>query len=84
MPKPIETEWRSFCKASFADDLQWTHPQQYIDLRRTFYGGVAALLGILMKSLSPGDEITEADLQMVRDASKELQEFIEALKRGAA
>lgn len=84
MAKPIETEWREFCKASFAEYLQWTHPQQYIDLRRTFYGGAKSMLTMLLTKLSSGNEVTEADMQVLRDANREFQEFAEAVKKGLA
>jgi hypothetical protein len=81
MKKTIDKEWQGFVKACFPPDLD---PVQLIDLRRTFYGGASALYGMIMQCLSPGDEPTEADLQMMRDIQTELQDFNEMVKAGKA
>jgi len=76
----IEAEWKKFCVACFGD----ISDQQYIDLRRTFYGGVSALYLLLMRMLDPGDEPTEADLAKMRSIHNELMAFNEAVKTGKA
>lgn len=76
----IEQEWRKFCLACFGDVSR----EQYIDLRRTFYGGAAALYGTIMNILEPGDEPTEADLERMNSLHNELQNFNEDVKAGRA
>ena len=67
----IEKEWRKFCLACLGN----ISDQQYIDLRRTFYGGVAALLNIQLTRLDGGDEATENDLAMMHSIQDELANF---------
>lgn len=74
----IEMEWRRFCLACFGD----IGTQQYIDLRRTFYGGAAALFGLFMNMLDPGEEPTEADLTRISALQAEILAFNEAVKNG--
>jgi hypothetical protein len=74
----LEREWRSFCLACFGD----IGDQQYIDLRRTFYGGAAAIWGVLMHKLEGGGEPTENDLEMARGILDELVSFNEDVKAG--
>jgi hypothetical protein len=78
----IEKEWLDFCRKCFGNISH----QQYIDLRRTFYGGAAALYGLQMRLLDPsaGDEPTEQDLQMMRGLRTELDHFNEEVKAGRA
>ena len=56
--------------------------QQYTELRRAFFAGAAAFLGLTMRELSPGDDATEHDLRLVRAIHTELREFNEAVLRG--
>lgn len=56
--------------------------QQYIDLRRTFIGGVVAMFNLAMKGLSDGDEVTAQDLEMMADLQREILEFNAAVKAG--
>jgi hypothetical protein len=76
----IEEEWKKFCLACFGN----ISDQQYIDLRRTFYGGASALYFALMKMLDPGIEATEADLEKMRAFHGELAAFNEDVKAGKA
>ncbi len=76
----IEQEWKKFCLACFGN----ISDQQYIDLRRTFYGGASAVFFALMSMLDPGDEPTEADLQRMRDLHAELHKFNDDVKAGRA
>lgn len=77
---PIEVEWLKFCLACFGD----IEPQQYIDLRRTFYGGAAAFYGLLMSELDPGEEPTEEDMDKMASLHNELIAFNDAVKAGKA
>ena len=76
----IEQQWKAFCLACFGDISE----QQYIDLRRTFYGGASTTYFAIISMLSPGDEPTEADLQKMRDLHAELQAFNDEVKAGRA
>jgi hypothetical protein len=76
----IEKEWQSFRVACFGNISE----QQYVDLRRTFYGGVSSLYFILMSSFDSGDEPTESDLQRMRELHNELHLFNDAVKAGEA
>jgi hypothetical protein len=76
----IEFEWRKFCLACFSD----LDKQQYIDLRRTFYGGASALFFVFMNLLEPGVEPTEGDLDRVTALQAELLKFNEDVKAGRA
>ncbi len=76
----IEKEWRKFCLACFGN----ISDQQYIDLRRTFYGGIAALLSVQLNQLEGGDEATENDLAMMHSIQDELIYFNDEVKAGRA
>lgn len=76
----IEEEWKKFCLACFGNIGE----QQYIDLRRTFYGGASALFFVFMNLLEPGAEPTEGDLEKVTALQKELKSFNEDVKSGRA
>lgn len=82
--KRIEQEWLSFAKTVFSADLEATHTMQYKDLRRTFYGGARMMLTMLLGALSTGDEVTEADMQMLMDAEAEFAQFAKDVKEGRA
>lgn len=76
----IEKEWRKFCLACFGN----ISDQQYIDLRRTFYGGVSSLLSVQLNQLEPGDDATESDLAMMHSIQDELIYFNDEVKAGRA
>lgn len=76
----IESEWKKFCLACFGNISE----QQYIDLRRTFYGGASALFFLFMNMLEPGEEPTEADLTRITALRAELFAFNEEVKAGKA
>lgn len=76
----IENEWRKFCLACFGN----IDEQQYIDLRRTFYGGASALFFVFMNLFEPGVEPTEGDLARVTALQAELLKFNEDVKAGRA
>jgi hypothetical protein len=76
----IEKEWRAFCLACFRDISK----QEYIDQRRTFYAGASALYFLLMNRIDSGDEVTEADIQMMHNLRDEILRFNEDVKAGRA
>jgi hypothetical protein len=76
----IEKQWREFCLACFGNISE----QQYIDLRRAFYGGASALYFSIMRMLDPGDKPTEADLEKMHAMQAELYAFNEEVKAGRA
>jgi hypothetical protein len=76
---PLRHEWEEFSKAVFVRGMS---AQQLTDLRRTFYGGASAMYFAVLRHLSPGDEVTESDLDFMMGLRKELHEFNEAVKRG--
>lgn len=76
----IEDEWNDFSLKCLANI---TH-QQFIDLRRTFFGGASALYHLMMTHLDSGDEPTEQDLQMMRDLRDEIRAFNDRVKAGEA
>lgn len=55
---------------------------QIIETRRGFYAGALALLEIMMTSLDPGTDPTDADLRKMDDIEEELKDFVEDVKRG--
>lgn len=75
--KRLEEQWLSFRKTCFPPDLA---KQQYIDLRRTFYGGAAACLGVLGQ-LGNEAKSVEDDLSEVQ---AELLSFNQDVKSGRA
>ena len=74
----IQSEFDKFCLQCFGD----ISGQQYIDLRRTFFGGAAAILQHTFERLSPGDEPSEEDLELIRSINREFAAFGEAVKAG--
>jgi hypothetical protein len=74
----LQREFDKLCVACLSDISK----EQYIDLRRFFFAGASAMLRVEMTLLSPGNETTEADLDMIRTLSRELLEFNAAVRRG--
>ena len=78
MNRLIDNEFEDFAKVCFGN----ISPQQYIDLRRTFFGGAAALWKIVFENLAPGDEATPADLGMLTAIQNEMEQFSADVKAG--
>lgn len=77
----LEQQWKEFCLACFGNISE----QQYIDLRRTFYGGASALFIIIMNFLDPStDEPAEADMQKMTSLKDEIFKFNQEVKAGRA
>jgi len=77
--KRIEQEWESYRRRIIPFGASTT---QIVETRRAFYGGVASLMGLLLKQLDPGEEPTEKDLKMMDELQAELEEFLEEVKAG--
>jgi hypothetical protein len=71
----IELKWLEFVAACF-DLGDKTTQQQYIDMKRTFFGGVAGFLNILANA------DIESDEDLVADIRAELQTFLDDVKAG--
>jgi hypothetical protein len=72
--EPIEQEWLKFVAACFGTGLP---KQQYIDLKRTFFGGVKSALHVMSDpSKTPEDSIAQV--------MEELYKFNEDVKAGRA
>jgi hypothetical protein len=69
LSKLLANEFATFCKACFG---------------RTFYGGASAVYFLLLARVSPGDEPTEADIDLMRGLQRELGAFVESVKAGKA
>jgi hypothetical protein len=74
----FQGEFDRFCLACFGN----ISAQQYIDMRRTFFGGAASFMQAAVSYLSPGDQVTEEDMAMIKTLTRELLDFNEAVKRG--
>lgn len=79
-PGYLQQEFTSFCVACFRDLSE----QQYVDLRRTFFGGAASMFGVLMSEIGPEDGSIQAGEALMKKLQKELRDFYEAVKRGEA
>lgn len=53
-------------------------------MRRAFYAGAQALLGMQMTQLELGAEVTEADMDMMSGIQKELEQFVQNVRDGRA
>jgi hypothetical protein len=49
---------------------------QFVEIRKAFFGGAAALFVELLAALEPGVEPTEADLTMLDEVKRELVAFM--------
>jgi hypothetical protein len=75
-------QWDQFSRAL---GLENTSPTQQREMKRAFYGGAESIMfRVVIPTLSPGRDVTEADLQVMRDLDSELREFSEAVKKGLA
>jgi hypothetical protein len=57
---------------------------QASECRRAFYAGASAMLTAILSMLSPGDDVTAADLTTMEELHVELIDFATALKTGRA
>jgi hypothetical protein len=83
MSKTIKEQWESFEAAL----LQEAPPIQRQEMRRAFYAGAQAFLGIMTGHLSETedpDEITDEDLNLLDNLSEELEKFGNDVLEGRA
>jgi hypothetical protein len=77
-PKMLQEAFKNFALATFGQ----ISAEQYVDLQRTFIGGASCLLSLLFNEMTPGDETTDHDMNLMRSISREIGEFVEDVKRG--
>lgn len=77
MKGPIATAWDSYRQRVLPANAG---PVQVEETRRGFYAGAAAVFGSVVEQLSPGEEITEADVAILEAIQRELDEHIAAFK----
>jgi hypothetical protein len=58
--------------------------EQFIETRRAFYAGGAALFEIIMSVLDEGAEATDDDLKAIDDLKAEFDAFMAELAKGQA
>lgn len=49
---------------------------QVIECRRAFYGGAVSLFGAVLSGLTPEQEVTEDDLQVMFDIQEEIKAYV--------
>lgn len=74
----LQEQFDSMMKAAMVGEIG---AAQYIDMRRSFFAGAAALFNLQMSMLDAGDEPTEMDMSMMEGLRGELMAFNEAVKR---
>ena len=73
-------QWEDMRRLLLAD----AHPVQVQEMRRAFYAGGQALLGLIMSNLDPGEEPTDADLARMDQLEAELMQFGRDVAEGRA
>ncbi len=83
MPKRdlMREQWGVFCERVIQVDAPEV---QKIEMRRAFYAGGQAIMFRVIAAFSPGDEVTEPDIQVIADLKDELNRFAEDVKMGLA
>ena len=71
--KRLAAKWESF-DAALLRPMQAGALQRQ-EMRRAFYAGAQAFLGILMSDLDPEAEPTDADMDMMTGLQAELEQF---------
>lgn len=77
--KIIEQQWLSYRSAVLPKEAPLIQLQE---CRRAFYAGAQALLQTLLTAVSPGQEVTDEDAQVLERVQKELDEFAKAVESG--
>jgi len=70
--KYIELAWNSYRKFVIPIDASDT---QVTETRQAFYAGASILFETLLRALEPGEEETEADIQVMASLQAEVDEF---------
>lgn len=81
MTRRIATAWAGFERAVVPPDANRIQRQE---MRRSFYAGAHAFLGILMRQLSETDEVAPEDLDMMDEIEAELEAFMRDVLEGRA
>jgi hypothetical protein len=72
-------EWKSYRQRVIPP----TAPEvQVIESKRAFYGGAFSLFALLQRIASPGDEVTEADMNAMSNLDTEFKEFYRRMEAG--
>lgn len=79
--KGLEAGWREFERTVVPAEAG---PIQRQETRRAFYAGAIHLFGHVTGSISPGDDVTEADLRILTDLQAEMDQYVKDLAAGAA
>ena len=77
----IAKEWASYREAVMSPDAPEIQVQEN---RRAFYAGAQGFLGLMMRTLDPGLEPTDADLRGMDLLARELTEFARDVAEGRA
>lgn len=77
----MSEQWEDYSKRVLRSDAGFA---QRMETRRAFYAGAAAIQSVVMKSLSPGAETTDEDLDVMQDLHLELEEFARVVREGRA
>ena len=77
----IQEEWLSYRERVLPKNAT---PVQIQECRRAFYAGARAFFHCCIRTLGSGDDVTDADLQMLKDADGELEDFAKRVLRGEA
>lgn len=81
MRRRIGELWDSFAKAILPPDCSRIQREE---TRRGFYAGAFGAIDMISGAMSDEDEMTEDDLRVMNDLSKEREEYLEDLRRAAA
>lgn len=79
----INDLWQAYVTTVY-NKLPDPEGSQYIQVRRAFYAGVYAFMGLEFSSqLTPGPEAEQADIELMESIDEELKAFLAGeLKRG--
>jgi hypothetical protein len=82
MTNRIANEWQNFERVLL--DPARAGRMQRQEMRRAFYAGAQSLFTLITLAVSPGDEITQADLTLMEDIDQELKQFGRDVQAGKA
>lgn len=79
VPNLLNNEWDTFREQVLSPDAPEV---QLVEMRRAFFGGAAALFGVMMTRLDPGEEPTEADMAQMQAIDDEIRDFVSRVGSG--
>lgn len=82
-PNRIEKEWKEFIKVVGLDAIR-PESTQYMEMRRAFFAGGSALLGLIMENLDPGNDMTANDMKVMEQINEEMTNFLKEVLAGRA